>query len=430
MNPFYYLYEHSYCIPPALKRWAVKKNGAVREVPVTFKRVAYSLFALVFFLVCTFFVFIPYTLVHRLLPKTEKRQMFYHRCLRYISEFVIRRVPGVRFTYDNSVGETFEKPAVIICNHQSQLDLMAILMMSPKVIILTNDWVWRNIYYGLIIHTAEFYPVSDGMDTNMPRMKDLVKRGYSIVIFPEGTRTNTRNIMRFHKGAFALAKELGVDLLPVCLHGLVDVMPKRDFMLRQGRATLRVYSRMTAEEMQQYDDRQLTKMWHKWYVKEYETMSRELEDIAYCSFFTRYKYMYRGRSVERNCKRMLKLLKAHAEDVEKVLDGVTELNLLDSGHGEVAFTLALRHPEMQIHAYEQDEKRHLLASTTDRIPDNLTFIHGTSPDNDKEDALTHTSADGLTIAENEIRVSGSDPATACASKSLTISVNELLKIEH
>ena len=65
--------------------------------------------------------------------------MAYHRLLHRIARFVIYRIPQVKTTFSNLSGETFERPGVIICNHQSHLDLMCIMMLTPKLIILTND---------------------------------------------------------------------------------------------------------------------------------------------------------------------------------------------------------------------------------------------------------------------------------------------------
>ena len=284
----------AYCIPPAIFRWLTEKNGKRREYPVTLSRLASSLFSISFFLFGMFALLIPYTLfIYRPLQRFWNGENSYHRLLQRISHFVIRHVPGVRFQMRNRTGEQFARPAVIVCNHQSHLDLMCLMQLSPKIIVLTNDWVWNNPYYGAVIHTAEFRPVSNGYDRNFPHLQDLVERGYSIVVFPEGTRTPDGEIGRFHKGAFTLAKALDIDILPVCIHGLYDVLPKHDFMLRRGQVTLEIFERLTADAIKDATDRELTNQMHKWYVKEYRKLREELETPAYMAPYTAYKNKYK-----------------------------------------------------------------------------------------------------------------------------------------
>ncbi len=281
-------------LPPLVFRWLTEKHGRRREYPVTLERLAASAFSITFFLGGMFLLLIPYTvLIYRPLQRWWHGEGSYHRLLQRISRFVIRRVPGVRFRERGGEGETFARPAVIVCNHQSHLDLMALMQLSPKIIVLTNDWVWRNPYYGVVIHTAEFRPVSNGYDRNFPHLQDLVRRGYSVVVFPEGTRTPDGGIGRFHKGAFTLAKALDVDILPVCLHGLYDVLPKHDFMLRRGSVTMDVLPRVPVEEVRAATDRELTQRMHRRYLEHYARMRQELETEEWRRPYEAYKRKYK-----------------------------------------------------------------------------------------------------------------------------------------
>lgn len=365
----------AFYLPPLVFRWITTKHGAIREVPLTLSRFFGSLYAMMALIVAAFGIFLPITVVYRLFfRRTEKWQLAYHRLLQLAAKFVIYRVPGMKYRYVNEVGEDFGRPSVIICNHQSHLDVMCILMMSPKIVILTNDWVWNSPLYGFIIHAAEFCPVSDGMDKNLPRLQNLVQRGYSVVVFPEGTRTPTREILRFHKGAFTLAKMLNVDILPLFLHGLADILPKRDFLLRRGHATLEVRERMKAEELQKYSDRELTRIWHQYYVDEYDKMSRRIEDAEYFADYVNYKYLYKGFGIERNCKKILRKLRISQNAINDAVGDAESVALINSGQGEFAWIAALTHRDTQIFAFEIDEELHSIAINTQGIPSNLHFV--------------------------------------------------------
>ena len=264
-------------LPEWLFRWMTMKNGKNRVMPVSIMRILRSAWAFGFLLlsviVCT-----PVVLVIFIGRKREWKDRFLHNLLYRFANLVIRRVPAVKFTLDNSVGEDFSKPAVIISNHQSHLDLMCLMMLTPKMIVVTNDWVWRNPIYGALIRRAEFVPAAEGIEEYMPQFRSLVERGYSILVFPEGTRSADCSILRFHKGAFHLAQELGLDILPVCLNGVGYALPKEEFMLRPGHITVTVGKRVAPDDLSWgADARERTKAFHKFYQEWYARMCNKLE---------------------------------------------------------------------------------------------------------------------------------------------------------
>ena len=362
-------------LPPIIFGWLTRKKGQLREVPLTLKRLIYTILTLLVFVVFVLFIFTPFTLVYMLAgPNTEKKRYRFHKIIARFMRVALKLLPGVKFDLHNTTGETFDKPAVIIANHQSHLDLLCTIMLHPKVVLLTTDWVWKNPIYGLVIRYAEYYPVSDGYDTNVERLKKLVERGYSVVVFPEGTRSATGEILRFHKGAFQLAQNLGIDILPVFIHGASHVMPKNDIVLRDGRLSVEIGERMKADEVKAVDARALTSQFHKHYIQHFDEIRRQRENTEYVLPFVRYKYIYKGNEVERACRRNLKKIGTKATEIDAI--NVETLLIRNSGYGELAWTLALVHRDMQVYALETDEDKHLIASHTSYIPENLHFVSG------------------------------------------------------
>ena len=360
-------------LPPLIFGWLTKKKGQLRQVPLTLKRMIYTALTLLVFFIFAFVIVTPLTLLYILLVlPSEKKRYRYHQMIAGFMRLALKALPGVKFSLDNKVGETFEKPAVIIANHQSHLDLLCTMMLHPKVVLLTTDWVWKNPIYGIIIRFAEFYPVSDGYDKNVERLKKLVERGYSVVVFPEGTRSETGEIIRFHKGAFQLAQALNVDILPVFIHGAHHVMPKKDFVLREGQLHVEIGERMPANEVAAVDARALTSQFHKHYVEHYAELRNRLENTEYVLPFVCYKYIYKGNEVERTCRRNVKKIRTHAAEIDALYHKSILLN--NSGYGEMAWTLALVHRTMQVYAMEPDEDKYLVAAHTSYIPENLHFL--------------------------------------------------------
>ena len=358
----------AYYLPPLTFRFLTTKNGRPRKIPWTPGSALRTGFIFVVFLlampglsVWTFFLFLG--------GSTPRKQERYRSVLMKTARFALRHVPGCPYTLSNPHGEDFSKPAVYVCNHQSHLDVLAVLALHPKVILLTNEWVWNSPFYGYLIRKAEFYPVMEGLEKNLAHMKDLVARGYSIVIFPEGTRSPDCRIQRFHRGAFLSARELGLPVLPLYLHGFGYAMPKHDFLLRKAGLYMEVGERF---EVPEGDLAAFTRKVRHDYEREYARIRRERETATYNATYVRYLYLYKGHDAEVECRRTL------TPEILAQVDALTgsALTIREAGCGVYALLVALSHPDLQVTAYEEDEEKYLTATRIAGLPENLTYICG------------------------------------------------------
>lgn len=229
------------------------------------KQWAYTIFSFCFFLVAALYLTVLGFVLLTLGGKTPKHKEKYHRVLQRVAKFVIHHVPGTTYSYTNQSNESFATPAMIVSNHQSHLDLMGLMMLTPKLIILTKNWVWHNPFYGIIIRYADFFPLTD-TEQMIDDLSLKIKEGYSVVIFPEGTRSATCRIQRFHRGAFYLAEKLNLDIIPVFIKGFGEVLPKTSFHLHPGHMSLEVWPRMKRQVIAGTDYRALTKKVHQMYI--------------------------------------------------------------------------------------------------------------------------------------------------------------------
>lgn len=231
-------------IPPVLFRWATTKKGKPRRSPVTICSILKTVW-ICFVYGVVMALLIPSAYIFFLIGKdSEDKRLRFHKVIQAVSKAAIYTVPGARYTLINPHGEDFSKPAIYVCNHQSHLDVLAIMALTPRLAFTTNNWVWNFPLYRFILKKAEFYPAANGHFGNAQHVKNLLDRGYSIVIFPEGTRSLDGEILRFHRGAFLTAQENDVDVLPLCIKGFTDVLPKHDFFLRKGRLSMEVGERI------------------------------------------------------------------------------------------------------------------------------------------------------------------------------------------
>jgi 1-acyl-sn-glycerol-3-phosphate acyltransferase len=362
----------AYYLPPLVFRFLTTKKGRPRRIPWTLGCSLRTGFIYVVFVlamlgltVWTFFLFLGG-------PTPRKRER-YRNVLMRTARLAMKLIPGCPYTLSNPYGEDFSRPAVYICNHQSHFDVLPILALSPKVILLTNEWVWNSPFYGYLLRKAEFYPVTEGLEKNLAHMKNLVSRGYSIVIFPEGTRSPDCRIQRFHRGAFLSARELGLPILPLFIHGFGYALPKHDFLLRKAGLYMEVGKRF---EVPEGDLAAFTRKVRHDYEREYARIRTERETAAYNAVYVRYLYLYKGHDAQVECRRVLT-----PETLARVdaLEGA-ELTVREAGCGVYALLVALTHPGMRVTAYEEDEEKYLTASRIADIPDNLNYLCGTCED--------------------------------------------------
>jgi 1-acyl-sn-glycerol-3-phosphate acyltransferase len=365
----------AYLIPPFIFHWLTKNKRGFREMPLTFKRLLFSVYVITVFIIGSFLITLTGFFILGFGKKTEKKKRRYHALICGVARCVVKRIPGVKFNYENLSGETFEKPAIIISNHQSHLDLKCLMMLTPRLIILTNDWVWNSPFYGRLIKYADFYPVSSGIENSLQELSERVRNGYSIVVFPEGTRSADSSILRFHRGAFYLAEMLKLDILPVFIHGAGDVLPKNDFMLRAGSINVQVHPRISPDDVRYGNDYSArTKQIRQYYRQTFASLRRRFETAAYFKNFILHNYVYKGAGVERSVRKILQQHACYSRWID-AYSGNGPVLVENSGYGVFAFLFAMVHKHVQVVAVENDEDKVALSGNCAGKPDNLSFYN-------------------------------------------------------
>lgn len=239
-----------------------------------------TLFILLTFIIVTIFLATPATFIYmNVSGDAEHKKKVLHKYIQKLARIALYGLPGIRYTLSNPQGEDFSRPAVIICNHQSHLDLLPILAISDKFVVLTTDWVWNDPFYGYVIRKAEYLPASAGMEVMMPRLESLVSRGYSIVVFPEGTRSRDLSLGRFHQGAFFIARFLKLDVIPLVLYGFGKVLPKHGRTVYGRPVRMAVDRRIPQCEMTSFGGttREQASYMREYYRKRYNELADEFE---------------------------------------------------------------------------------------------------------------------------------------------------------
>ncbi|HVI47607.1 MAG TPA: 1-acyl-sn-glycerol-3-phosphate acyltransferase [Chitinophaga sp.] len=362
---------------PVLFNWLITNRVRKGYAPWTLKGWTLSVFSFTYFTTgCFLLTFLGWILI-RLNPfDKEKGKLLYHRILSKYTWSVLYIMGNVKKRIVNPDNEQLKRPAVIISNHQSFLDILVSTMLHPKVILLTNQWVWRSPVFGSVVRLADYYPVAEGAEGAIDKLRARVEEGYSIVVYPEGTRSPDPVIKRFHKGAFYIAEQLNLDVLPIVIHGTAYTMTKGDFLLKDGLVTVKYLPRISQEDKSWGDNYSArTKSISRYFKKEYESLTRETEVPAYFREQLKYNYIYKGPVLEWYM-RIKTRMEGDYELFHELLPKKGHILDIGCGYGFMDYILSFAAPERHITGIDYDEEKIATAAHCHNKPANLQFIHG------------------------------------------------------
>ncbi|WP_394774486.1 1-acyl-sn-glycerol-3-phosphate acyltransferase [Flavobacterium sp.] len=294
-----------------------------------------------------------------ILPIKEKTKMKAFRyCISRFMNSVLYSSPFLHKKVINNFNETFEKPAIIIANHSSFIDILAMGMLSPKIIFLVNDWVYNSPIFGGTVRKAGFYPVSEGIEGGVEHLRQKVNEGYSLMIFPEGTRSESNQIKRFHKGAFYLAEEFNLDIVPVLIHGASEAIPKGDFVIHHSFVTVSILERITPDNLsfgKNYVER--TKKLSAYFKAEFHKVRQELEGPDYFKKMIIHSFDYKEIEIINSVKSDLKNNLETYYHLNKHLSAKAKLLHLSNDYGQLDVLLTLQEPQRKVLSYNSDEEK-------------------------------------------------------------------------
>lgn len=162
------------------------------------------------------------------------------------------RASGLPLTV-TGLAHVAKAPAVLVANHQSYLDSIILLGVLPHdVNVAVNEKVAGSPVLGRFVRAAG-YLVVDRTSTRSrvqcaARMTDSVRRGESVLVFPEGTFPLTPPLLPFRLGPFAAAADTGRAVIPIAIDGTREVLPWGTWRLRRSAIHVVVHSPLPPRE--------------------------------------------------------------------------------------------------------------------------------------------------------------------------------------
>lgn len=138
------------------------------------------------------------------------------------------------------------KSYIFVCNHQGAFDIWVIYgYLNHNFKWLMKKSLEKIAFVGyackrsghVFVDSNSIQSIRETIDTARHRLTD----GMSLVIFPEGTRSKTGQIGDFKRGAFLLAAEFRLPVVPLSINGAFDIMPKDSYFPRRGKVILTIH---------------------------------------------------------------------------------------------------------------------------------------------------------------------------------------------
>lgn len=186
----------------------------------------------------------------------DKKRVVVHTLSKWITDVIFGLPPQMGRDVIGSENIDPKQPYVIVLNHNSMVDILCLYKIP-----LVFKWVSKKEVYkiplvgrllfahgDIVINRAS---AKEAMQMVHDKGKEWLKRGASVAIFPEGTRSKDGEIHNFKAGAFLLAKDAGVPILPIVLDGTTTMIKGGFWMNWKNRITIKVLPPISAEDVEQ-----------------------------------------------------------------------------------------------------------------------------------------------------------------------------------
>ncbi len=171
---------------------------------------------------------------------------------RYVPGLIFRKIgpamaslnPLWHFRYSGKLPADPRRPFVVVSNHESFSDILLISHLPWEMKWLSKAELFRIPILGWMMWLVGDIPLKRGFGPSaveaMARCRKALQNRVSVMIFPEGTRSKTAELLPFKDGAFRLAVEAGVPLLPLAVSGTSTALRKHDWRFGKSLAEVRV----------------------------------------------------------------------------------------------------------------------------------------------------------------------------------------------
>ena len=158
----------------------------------------------------------------------------------------------------------WNRPVVIVSNHRSQVDILSLSKIRRPFKWTSKVENFKMPFVGMVLKLTRSIPVNreslrSGSEF-IARAETEIKRGSSILLFPEGTRSKAASMRPFKEGAFLLAKKSGTPIIPVVHTGSENTFPDNSWVMGRANIRIRVIDEIPVGKVRELDVKSLMKL--------------------------------------------------------------------------------------------------------------------------------------------------------------------------
>lgn len=212
----------------------------------------------------------------------QKNRRIVHEFSRYMT-WLFFFIPCIRRKITGLENIDKNKAYVIVMNHTSMLDILVAYKIPLNFRWVSKREVFRMPFFGPMLLVHGDIPIERGnasaaLAKVLTQGKLWLSRGASVAIFPEGTRSLSGEMRRFKAGAFNLAKEAGVEILPVVMNGTGGTL--KGWRMNWGHNIgIKVLKPISAEEVQSADVKDMMENVHEQMTAALNELREEMKGL-------------------------------------------------------------------------------------------------------------------------------------------------------
>jgi len=172
------------------------------------------------------------------------------------------RTNGIKVQLKGTENLKKDQSYILVSNHASILDIPALISATPFQVrfLAKKSLLWFPIF-GWFLYIADHILIDrESAQSALKSLKKasvLLKKGISIIVFPEGTRSPDGEVKEFKRGAFLLARHSKFPVVPISISGTYDMLPRQGWCFWPGTIHIRMGEPIPTRDLSHQESKDL-----------------------------------------------------------------------------------------------------------------------------------------------------------------------------